>query len=295
MSVQQGSIIDDSDVEFEVGQVEEEDDSEDSDHSPERDVVKAQFDEDIKEMNQLLKMHSKGSQQDEEQLKDNLKLQLNTFIRDRAMWWEDLHRLTARQQNFLHYLAYYGQKTGRDTTYFHAKIIRRLLDIGAMGSTDSSHRTPLTVAIQEGNWAFFQGVCLGLNVKHHKVIGEQLQCECQRLDMSGSTGLNCLQSAIDLFPCNANNGKAILKMMDFVPKEMFKITDAQGRTPLHISVEYKRSTATQYRIVEKLIEKGADALKIKMLNDHGGHTVCKLLQTPTLNFLPKSPKFQVQI
>lgn len=288
MSVQD-STNDDSDAESEVGQVEEDEYLEDPEHfAAERDEVKAQFDEDIEKMNQLLKIHSKGSQQDDEQPKRNqLKQQQKTFIDDREMRWRDLSRLAAGQKNFLHHLAYYGQKTGAAVTRFNAKIILRLVDIEAMGRTDSSHRTPLTVAIHEKNWAFVNAACIGVLKDKREEIGKQLLSECQSgRDTNDSRGSTCLQSAIlNLSPSIGNHAQSILNMVDFVPKEMFKIADAKGRTPLHISVEYNRGIARQHEIVEKLLERGADALKIKMLNDHGGYTVCKPLQTPRLDSL----------
>lgn len=272
---------DQSDADTDVGQVEEDEDVEDPEHyAADRDEVKAQFDDDIERMSQLLKLHSKKCSGEEEQRNENeAKAQQKTFIDDREARWRDLGRLASGQQNFLHHLAYHGQTSGAAASRFNAKIILRLVDTEAMGKTDSSNRTPLTVAIHQKNSAFVNAACISVLQDKREEIGKQLLSECQSgRDTNDSRGSNCLQSAIlNLSPSNKNHAQSILNMVNFVPKDMFKITDAKGRTPLHIAVEYNRGIAKQHEIVEKLLERGSDALKIKMLNDHGGYTVCKLL------------------
>lgn len=51
-------------------------------------------------------------------------------------------------------------------------------------------------------------------------------------------------------------------MCKFVPERMFSVTDIEGRTPLHLAVEYERCCKTQVGIVNSLLLWGPRALHI---------------------------------
>ncbi|ROW06250.1 hypothetical protein VPNG_08109 [Cytospora leucostoma] len=265
------------DAESDVDDVEGEDEIQDQAQLPaEHDEIKVQFDKDIDSMNKLLIIQAKSinkSEKVEQQQREEQKC----FMDDRESRWKNLGRLTSENRNFLHHIAYCGRKTGKDTARLIAKIILRLIGTNAMGMLDSSKRAPLTVAIHEKNWAFINAACISVRPDDRKKMGKHLTLECQSArDTPDKKCLTCLQSAIlTLSPSIDNQAQSILNMVEFVPEDMFTITDAMGRTPLHLAVEYDRGTAKQFEIVERLLERGPKALELKMLNQYGasGFTV----------------------
>lgn len=134
------------------------------------------------------------------------------------------------------------------------------------------------MAIHEKNWAFINAACISVRPDDRKKMGKNLILECQSAkDIPDQKGLTCLQSAIlHLSPNIETHAQSILNMVEFVPEAMFTITDAMGRTPLHLAVEYGRGIAKQPEIVVRLLARGPKALELEMLDQHGksGITVC---------------------
>lgn len=286
-----------SDAESEIDDLQEDEDFQDQVHiSAEHDEVKVQFDKDIDRMNQLLSRHAASTNKSDKLQQQ--RAEQKAFIDDRESWWKDLGRLTSDNRNFLHHLAYCGRKTGKDTSRLIAKIILRLVGTKAMGMLDSSKRAALTVAIHENNWAFVNAACISVRPDDRKQMGKHLVLECQSAkDTPDQKGLTCLQSAIlNLSPGMENQAQSILNMVDFVPEDMFTITDAMGRTPLHLAIEYNRGIAKQPEIVEKLLIRGPKALKLKVIDQYSASsfTVCKYLVPPASSATTFQSHFRCQ-
>ncbi|ROV96757.1 hypothetical protein VSDG_05534 [Cytospora chrysosperma] len=259
------------DEESDIDEVQEDDDYQDQAQlSAEQDEVKVQFDKDIITMDQLLVLHAANTNKSEK-LQQQQKEEQKSFIDDRESRWKDLGRLTSEKRNFLHHLAYCGRKTGKDTSRLIAKIILRLVRTKAIGMLDSSKRAPLTVAIHEKNWAFINAACISVRPDDRKKMGQHLILECQSAkNTPDQKGLTCLQSAIlHLSPSSENQARSIINMVEFVPQEMFTITDTMGRTPLHLAVEFSRAIGKQPEVVERLLLRGSKALEVKMLDTSG--------------------------
>lgn len=55
--------------------------------------------------------------------------------------------------------------------------------------------------------------------------------------------------------------RSIINLIDMVPREMFKVTDSQGRTPLHLALDFESSNLpSQVSIVKALLQCGPESL-----------------------------------
>ena len=134
-----------------------------------------------------------------------------------------------------------------------------------MGEMDITNRTPLTVALagDQCNDMFIYAVCKELAPKSRALVGETLKSECDNRD--AERGSTCLHWAMH----RAIDPELITIMTSFVPAAMFITSDDQGRTPLHVAVEYERCSAAQISIVNALLVRGRGALGMKLSDKNG--------------------------
>ncbi|PVH79900.1 hypothetical protein DL98DRAFT_515795 [Cadophora sp. DSE1049] len=134
-----------------------------------------------------------------------------------------------------------------------------------MGKLDKSKRTPLTAAIASRNETFVLAYTKISNVETSKKIQHALKTtEC--FDHDSDRDDTCLHAAITY----GLRGELAMPLVELVPKEMFCVQDAKGRTPLHLAVDYERSRAEQVTIVSKLLRLGPEALEVRMEQDSLG-------------------------
>lgn len=180
-----------------------------------------------------------------------------------------------------------------------ARAISKLPEL--MGELDITKRTPLTAALSDAqrNDMFVYAACKNTTPNTRKLIGEALKSECGDQNSDGPS-MTCLHWAVQ----RAINPGLITILTTFVPVSMFTATDAQGRTPLHVAVEYERCGAAQVDIVRALLVRGQAALSVKMASDYGQCTVyqhheytrreagAKMIETSPSTPKRDSPSFQ---
>lgn len=98
-------------------------------------------------------------------------------------------------------------------------------------------------------------------------LGRHLRRECtarESFNISDSE-VTCLHAA--LTPRHFSDqdksirARLIMSLIAMVPKEMFIVTDSQGRTPLHLALDFESSNLpSQVSIVKALLQYGPDAL-----------------------------------
>lgn len=137
-----------------------------------------------------------------------------------------------------------------------------------MGVLDKSKRTPLTVAICEGNRKFLVAICSNLRDEPSKILTRVLRNECDQDDIEN--GQTCLQAAILRTGLRHEHLLSIFKL---APEEMFSIVDLLGRTPLHLAVDYDRASSDQVLIVKELLNRAPAALRIRTSEMHGKYSV----------------------
>lgn len=150
-----------------------------------------------------------------------------------------------------------------------ARAISKLPEL--MGELDITKRTPLSVALSDTqrNDMFVFVACKNTTPSTRKLIGEALKSECGEQNSAGGGSMTCLHWAVQ----RAINPELITILTSFVPVAMFTTTDAQGRTPLHVAVEYERCGPAQVDVVRALLVRGQATLGVKMASDYGQCTV----------------------
>jgi hypothetical protein len=127
-----------------------------------------------------------------------------------------------------------------------------------MGMLDSTKQTPLTAAITSRNHRFVRAYIKRIPASLSTKIQEHLKItECSHNYESDTT---CLHAAIS----TALPLQFTRPLIGLVPKEMFCVQDAKGRTPLHVAVEYERCNSEQVDIISELLAFGSNALEIRM-------------------------------
>lgn len=215
------------------------------------DDVRVQFQRDVNEAWRL------------EQSKPKDKAARAEFIESRRHRWNK--RTRDEEGNFLHFLAY-QRSYQMCQQWVVARAVNLLPDL--MGVLDKSKRTPLTVAICEGNRKFLVAICSNLGDEPWKILTRVLKNECNQEDIEN--GQTCLQAAISKPGLRQEHLLGIIKL---APEEMFSIVDLQGRTPLHLVVDYDRASSDQVHIVKELINRAPAALRIRTSEMHGKYSV----------------------
>lgn len=192
----------------------------------------------------------------------------HTFIRDRLETWRST---TKDGKNFLHFLADSDLNCSQPPgglQIFVARVIAKLSR--EMGATDSTKRTPLTVAIVKENDIFIRAVCNSVSNDTKRSIGEALRSEC--VEHRGvEHGVTCLHAAIDRG--DSLRSDLTKKIIEIAPKGMFTVKDTKGRTPLHMAVEYDHCSLARAGIVAALLARGPEALDHKTSDYHGACSV----------------------
>ncbi|KAM0419064.1 hypothetical protein ACHAPT_012003 [Fusarium lateritium] len=219
------------------------------------DYVKVRFDQDIEDA--LSFVQSLASRKPS---KEEKSAQLLDFVDSRKMEW---HKTTREGQNFLHILAYCNsiRKPATSLQWLMSRAMLRLPHL--MGSMDKTKRTPLTVALSNGNEVFSYAACLNLKPGTRQRFKEPLESECE--NQGSDREVTCLHTALTCAFNKEDLRQEIVKVMcSFVPDKMFTVTDHKGRTPLHLAVEYERCCKAQVSIVEELLHWGPQALDVSI-------------------------------
>lgn len=117
---------------------------------------------------------------------------------------------------------------------------------------DKTKRTPLTVALSNGNEVFSYAACLNLKLGTRQRFKEPLESECE--NQGSDREITCLQTALTCAFSKEDLRQDIVKIMcSFVPDKMFTVKDHKGRTPLPLAVEYERCCKAQVDIVQELL------------------------------------------
>ncbi|KAF3798291.1 hypothetical protein GCG54_00015272 [Colletotrichum gloeosporioides] len=216
-----------------------------------QDHVKSQFEKDLEDARRLFPKKPETKEE---------KKQGMAFVVARTPQW---HRRTWEDQNFLHYLAYYDYNRKPNLSWLMTRAIYKSPDL--MGVLDDTKRTPLTAALSVGNEMFTHAACINQKPETMSQLTEALRSECANHNNDRKT-TTCLHTALTSSFTNFSKGKArgaiIKRMCDFVPEEMFTVEDFEGRTPLHLAVEYERCCKDQVGIVNELLRRGQQALMV---------------------------------
>lgn len=250
--------------------------------TPEEDEVKYSFERDVEDAKILEKRYELSSSVERNNARRN-------FVNSRFGGWKK--RTKNEYCNFLHHLAYSKPSGKPSLQWLMARAISKLPEL--MGEMDFTKRTPLTVALSNSqqNDMFVYAACKNTTAKTKKLIGEALKSECD--EKNNERGSTCLHWAVQ----RAINPELISIMTGFVPLEMFTATDVQGRTPLHVAVEYEACSAEQVDIVRALLVRGQAALNAKLASDYGQCNVYqhheytrRAVEGATMNTPSSSPK-----
>ncbi|KAJ4256271.1 hypothetical protein NW762_009351 [Fusarium torreyae] len=227
------------------------------------DPVETRFKQDLVEARELVQQLSEHKVD-----KSGRNAQMMNFVRARKSEW---HRTTKEGRNFLHHLAYCDYNRKPSIQWLMARAILVLPHL--MGSMDKSKRTPLTVALRVGNEMFTFAACKNQGSKTLAQFTEPLKSECEGHE--NDVEVTCLHTALICSFTDEESRESTVKVIcSFVPEEMFTVTDAKGRTPLHLAVEYERCCKTQVGIVEELLRRGQNALTVEVqLSPHSTRAV----------------------
>ncbi|GLA21359.1 hypothetical protein AnigIFM62618_010666 [Aspergillus niger] len=189
-----------------------------------RDKVQAAFDEIISKIcNKTLDLRNEGSRA--------------AFMADYGLFLEERTRVD--RQTFFHIAA--SRLAHSTAIRFVVRKKRHLLQY-----KDASDRTPLHVAIVYGNNAFVDAILKEVN-------GTELDL---LLRETCANGQNCIHAAI----YHSLDQGCALKLIEGASNTTLSASDHNGLTPLHLAVEYHRSSASQVGLVRALIARGDGAL-----------------------------------
>lgn len=226
--------------------------ADDASSGPDGDPVEEQFEQDIRDA-EAFSQRGSGSDADK-------KRRMPAFVNERVPNW---NRRTYEGRNFLHHLAYY-ECTARPPVslrWLMARAISKLPNL--MGAMDKTNRTPLTIALAKGNEMFIYAACKNQTPKTHSQFTSALMSEC--VSRANDREITCLHTALTCtLKREESRGEYVDAMCSFVPKDMFEVQDVDGRTPLHLAVEYERCCKTQVGIVNTLLYWGPKALHISI-------------------------------
>lgn len=235
--------------------------ADDASPGPDGDPVLEQFDQDIRDA-EAFSQRSFGSDGDK-------KRRMPAFVNERVSNW---NRRTWEGRNFLHHLAYYECNTRPPVSlrWLMARAISKLPNL--MGAMDMSKRTPLTIALAKGNEMFVYAACKNQTPKTHIQFISALMSEC--LNHENDREITCLHTALTCsLKREESRGEYIEAICKFVPESMFTVTDIDGRTPLHLAVEYDRCCKTQVGIVNSLLSWGPKALHTPISSRYSKQTL----------------------
>ena len=110
------------------------------------------------------------------------------------------------------------------------------------GVKDSNEKTPFYTAISRKRDRFARLIC-----KNHSDVDSLLNVACHAQG-------NCIHLAIH------KDSKLAEFLIEHASKDTLCSKDNEGRTPLHLAVEYKRCTTVQLKIVKALVQRGDKAI-----------------------------------
>ena len=231
-----------------------------TDASPDldRDSVQELFNQEISDAEALSRRKF-----DSDRDKKSMKSMQIAFVNDRVSKWDRV--TTMEDRNFLHHLAYYKYNP-RSPITLQWLMMRAIFNLPhLMGDVDDSKRTPLTVALATGNEVFVHAACKNQPLKIHPELKKALSRECE--NYGNDRDITCLHTALTCtFIQEEDRRDYIRAMCQFIPEEMFTVTDIEGRTPLHLAVEYERCCKTQVDIVSDLLRRGSKALEVPLFS-----------------------------
>ncbi|GKZ36540.1 hypothetical protein AbraIFM66950_007660 [Aspergillus brasiliensis] len=159
------------------------------------------------------------------------------FLADYAHVLDETTRVD--RQTFLHIAA--SRLAHSTVIRFVVRKKRHLLQY-----KDANDRSPLHVAILYGNLAFVDAI---MKEVHGTELDHLLRETCEN-------GWNCIHAAVHYFL----DQERVLKLIEGASNATLSASDHNGLTPLHLAVEYHRSSASQLRLVRALIARGDGAL-----------------------------------
>ncbi|KAL2871407.1 S8 family peptidase [Aspergillus lucknowensis] len=174
------------------------------------------------------------------------KWQLNKTA-DRADFLRQYHSAlrestSTDQSNILHFIAY---KIGNSHL---TRCIAREKDLSfLLGQQDASGRTPLHVALTKKNSGFLSAI--------PKCFSEAGELD-KRLQDRADHGRNCIHATI----YHGVDETITVEFIQNASAETLRARDANGFTPLHLAVDFVRSSAAQLRIALALLGRDDGAL-----------------------------------
>jgi ankyrin repeat protein len=170
----------------------------------------------------------------------------NQFLQQYGDYFEQKTQVS--KQNFLHLIA---SRLG------HGSLIRCVLrkNKHLLEQRDDNSKTPLHIAIVHKNAAF-------LDVVQKDVKGSDFDRLLQEVSEHGR---NCIHAAIHY----ALDTEYTVKLINGASDTTLSATDDSGLTPLHLAVEYDRSSTSQLSIVQALIAHGDSAFDQYTRNPSG--------------------------
>ncbi|KAH8820737.1 hypothetical protein F5884DRAFT_765006 [Xylogone sp. PMI_703] len=149
-------------------------------------------------------------------------------------------RTRADQQNLFHLFA--GELDHKSSTRCLMRKAPQLLQ-----DTDDSGRTPLHIAIVKKNSGFIQTVLEV--VKKKEMLDGLLSMQCDH-------SRNCIHLAV----FHKLDPTSVISLVEQASEKTLSAQDQDGLTPVHLAVEYDRSSEAQLKVVETMIRFGDAAL-----------------------------------
>lgn len=169
-------------------------------------------------------------------------------------------RRTNDGKTFLHVLAY-DSSPKLPVKWLVASFVSKGTCHSQMAALDNHNRSPTHAALAEGNTVFLDGIFKSVGPVTTDRVRAALKCELEVLLNVDTRVTTVLHTAMR----NQHNfSPSLLKrIIELVPEDMFCVQDSNGRTPLHLAVDYRRCTEGQLEVVQHLLARGPSALEIK--------------------------------
>ncbi|KAK5996565.1 hypothetical protein PT974_01902 [Cladobotryum mycophilum] len=180
---------------------------------------------------------------------------MDQFVSRRLQRWA---RTTNKKRTFLHYLAQPATTAAGDLKRPMKGAIKGLAHL--METPDGRDRTPLVIALEEGNETFISAV--SRIVKDDSMAHLRTAFFVDSDNRGNNSDTTCLHAALTCqFRKESQREKLIKTICSFLPETIFTLVDKRGRTPLHLAVEYDMCCSSQVGIVDELLRWGPKALK----------------------------------